>query len=201
MPQIPDHLRACFTRLFGNMLDHKNITLALGADYRELQKDGSFDNLIYTGPIDEFFDYHYGKLPYRSLRFEHETLEKEWHQPVAVVNYPNDFDYTRVTEFKHLTGQTNVRTSVVYEFPQSSGDQYYPVPQPVNAAIYAKYRALAEQRRNVRFVGRLATYRYYNMDQVIGQALATYRKIGREDFRSDHNSNTEHRSECLLQRV
>ena len=190
-----------FTRLFENMLDHENITLALGADYRELQKDVSFENLIYTGPIDEFFEYRYGKLPYRSLRFEHETLNKEWHQPVAVVNYPNDFDYTRVTEFKHLTGQNNPRTSIVYEFPQSSGDPYYPVPQPTNAAIYAKYRALAEQQQNVHFVGRLATYRYYNMDQVIGQALTTYRKLRREDSRCDQSTNIKHHSARLLQRV
>ena len=190
-----------FTRLFENMLDHTNITLALGADYRELRKDASFEKLIYTGPIDEFFDYRYGKLPYRSLRFEHETLGKEWHQPVAVVNYPNEFDYTRVTEFKHLTGQNNPRTSIVYEFPQSSGDPYYPVPQPANAEIYARYRSLAEQRRNVRFVGRLATYRYYNMDQVIGQALNLYRKLAREDSDSDRKTNLEDQSERLLQRV
>ena len=164
-------------------------------------KDVSFENLIYTGPIDEFFDYRYGKLPYRSLRFEHETLSKEWHQPVAVVNYPNEFDYTRVTEFKHLTGQNNPRTSIVYEFPQSSGDPYYPVPQPANAEIYAKYRGLAEQRRHVHFVGRLATYRYYNMDQVIGQALTLYRKLAREDSDSDRKTNREDQSERLLQHV
>ena len=120
---------------------------------------------------------------------------------MAVVNYPNDFDYTRVTEFKHLTGQNNPRTSIVYEFPQSSGDPYYPVPQPTNAAIYAKYRALAEQQQNVHFVGRLATYRYYNMDQVIGQALTTYRKLRREDSRCDQSTNIKHHSARLLQRV
>src|SRR4030095_8307821 len=173
-------------------------TIARAADAGELRNDVSFENLIYTGPIDEFFDYRYGKLPYRSLRFEHETLQKEWHQPVAVVNYPNDFDYTRVTEFKHLTGQNNSRTSIVYEYPQGSGDPYYPVPQPANAAIYAKYRALAEQRRNVRFVGRLATYRYYNMDQLIGQALFLYRNRAREDSGSVRKSNLEYQSEPLL---
>ena len=190
-----------FTRLFENMLDHKNISLALGADYRELRNNVNFENLIYTGPIDEFFDYRHGKLPYRSLRFRHETLDNEWHQPVAVVNYPNDFDYTRVTEFKHLTGQTNSRTSVVYEFPQNSGDPYYPVPQPANAEIYANYRQLAEQCRNIHFVGRLATYRYYNMDQVIGQALMTYRKLIQEDFPSSRNSKIEQQSERSLQRI
>jgi len=106
-----------------------------------------------------------------------------------------------VTEFKHLTGQSHARTSIVYEFPQTSGDPYYPIPQPANAAIYAKYRQLAEQHRNVYFVGRLATYRYYNMDQVIGQALTTYRKLTREDLGSDRNSNIEPQSERVLQRV
>jgi UDP-galactopyranose mutase len=191
-----------FTLLFENMLDHKNITLALGADYRDLRKDVSFEKLIYTGPIDEFFEYRYGKLPYRSLRFAHETLNSEWHQPVAVVNYPNEFDYTRITEFKHLTGQNHPRTSIVYEFPQSSGDPYYPVPQPANAAIYAKYRALAEQRQSVQFVGRLATYRYYNMDQVIGQALSTYRKLAREDVPSEQSLAVQDPAAAgLLQRV
>src|SRR5205814_9387653 len=129
-----------FTRMFENMLDHDNIVLALGADYRRLRKEVKFRHLIYTGPVDEFFDFKFGKLPYRSLRFQHTTLDKEWHQLVAVVNYPNDLDYTRVTEFKHLTGQQHQRTSIVYEYPEATGDPYYPVPQPANAAIYAKYR-------------------------------------------------------------
>lgn len=171
---VPKH---GFTRMFENMLDHRNIDLALGADYRELRDEVKFGQLIFTGPVDEFFDYCYGKLPYRSLRFEHQTLDKQWHQPVAVVNYPNDFQYTRVTEFKHLTGQQHPRTSIVYEYPQANGDAYYPIPQPANAAVYAKYRALAQSQADVYFVGRLATYRYYNMDQVVGQALTLYRKL------------------------
>jgi len=134
-----------FTRLFENMLDHDNITLALGVDYRELQKEVSFENLIYTGPVDEFFECRYGKLPYRSLRFEHETLDEERHQPVAVVNYPNEFDYTRVTEFKHLTGQEHAKTSIVYEFPQAEGAPYYPIPRSENTEIYRKYQELSDQ--------------------------------------------------------
>ena len=169
-----------FTRMFENMLDHPNIDLALGADYRELRDEVEFGQVIYSGPIDEFFDYRFGKLPYRSLHFEHRTLDQEWFQPVAVVNYPNDHDYTRITEFKHLTGQKNRRTSIVYEYPRSAGDPYYPVPRPENAVIYARYRALAETCAKVRFVGRLGTYRYYNMDQVVGQALAVARKIAAE---------------------
>jgi UDP-galactopyranose mutase len=166
-----------FTRMFENMLDHPGITIELNADYREVCKRVHFRKLIFTGPVDEFFDHRFGKLPYRSLEFRHETLDQEWLQPVAVVNYPNEFDYTRITEFKHLTGQQHSRTSVVYEYPRASGDPYYPVPRPENAAIYSRYRALADATPDVHFVGRLATYRYYNMDQVIGQALTLYKKL------------------------
>ncbi|HJT80183.1 MAG TPA: UDP-galactopyranose mutase [Chthoniobacterales bacterium] len=168
-----------FTRLFENMLDHPRITIELNADYREVRNKVRFRNLIFTGPIDEFFDYRFGRLPYRSLEFRHQTLNREWFQSVAVVNYPNEFDYTRVTEFKHLTGQQHSQTSIVYEYPRAEGDAYYPIPRPETAAIYARYRELANLTRNTHFVGRLATYRYYNMDQVVGQALTLYTKIAR----------------------
>jgi UDP-galactopyranose mutase len=170
-----------FTRMFENMLDHEHIDLALATDFHELRKEVNFRQLIYSGPIDQFFDFRYGKLPYRSLHFEHRTLDREWFQPVAVVNYPNDFEYTRVTEFKHLTGEQHQRTSIVYEYPRSEGDPYYPVPQPTNASIYSQYRKLAESLPNVRFVGRLGTYRYYNMDQVVGQALTLYKNLMRAE--------------------
>ena len=168
-----------FTRMFENMLDHEHIDLALATNFYELRKEVNFRQLIYSGPIDQFFDFRYGKLPYRSLHFEHRTLDREWFQPVAVVNYPNDFEYTRVTEFKHLTGQQHQRTSIVYEYPRSEGDPYYPVPQSINASVYSQYRKLAESLPNVRFVGRLGTYRYYNMDQVVGQALTLYKNLMR----------------------
>jgi UDP-galactopyranose mutase len=166
-----------FTRMFERMLDHPNITIALQTDYRDVMRWAPFREVIHTGPVDEFFDYRYGKLPYRSLRFEHRTVDQEWCQPVAVLNYPNDHAYTRVTEFKHLTGQEHPRTGVVYEYPQAEGDPYYPIPRPENAELYRKYQGLAESTPNVHFVGRLATYRYYNMDQVVGQALALYAKL------------------------
>jgi UDP-galactopyranose mutase len=133
--------------------------------------------MIYTGPVDAFFDYCYGKLPYRSLDFKFETHDKPVFQRAPVVNYPNEHPYTRVTEFKHLTGQEHPKTSIVYEFPRADGDPYYPVPRPENAEIYRKYEALAREARGVHFVGRLATYRYYNMDQVVAQALTLYAKI------------------------
>jgi UDP-galactopyranose mutase len=190
-----------FTRMFENMTDHRNIDLVLGVDYRQLRKEVKFQELIFTGPVDEFFDFRYGKLPYRSLRFEHKTLEQRWHQPVAVVNYPNDFKYTRVTEFKHLTGQEHERTSIVYEYPEACGDAYYPIPQPANAAIYAKYRDLAQRGSNVHFVGRLATYRYYNMDQVVGQALTLFRKLARAEETKRRGIEDQRDQPLLLQVV
>lgn len=166
-----------YTRMFENMLDHPNITFEPGCDLRDVIDHVKFRELVYTGPVDEFFDFRFGELPYRSLRFEHETLDMEFLQPVAVVNYPNDHAYTRVTEFKHLTGQGHRKTSVVYEYPASEGDPYYPVPNPVNAALYKKYAELAAATEGVHFVGRLATYKYYNMDQVVAQALTLVKQL------------------------
>jgi UDP-galactopyranose mutase len=166
-----------YTRMFERMLDHPNIELLLGVDYRDAKEAYKAEHLVFTGPIDEYFGYRFGKLPYRSLRFEHETLEQEWLQPVAVVNYPDEaVPYTRITEYKHLTGQENSRTSITREYPAAEGDPYYPVPREENQELYRRYQALAKAEPNVTFVGRLATYRYYNMDQIVGQALATFRK-------------------------
>ena len=167
-----------YTRMFENMLDHENIHIETGVEYRDVFDDVLHDRLVFTGPIDEFFDHRYGELPYRSLRFRHETLDQEWFQPVATVNYPDEATpFTRITEYKHLTGQTHGRTSVTYEYPAAEGDPYYPIPRPENQALFKKYEALAAARPEVAFVGRLATYRYYNMDQVTGQALAAWRRL------------------------
>ena len=166
-----------FTRLFENMHDHPNIKVMLNADYRDIYEI-AYDRMIYTGPVDEFFEFRYGKLPYRSLKFHNETIDREQFQPVATVNYPSEeVPYTRVTEHKHLTGQVHPKTTVTYEFPSAEGDPYYPVPRSDNAELYARYRKLADGEPDVEFVGRLATYRYYNMDQVVAQALATYARI------------------------
>jgi UDP-galactopyranose mutase len=172
-----------FTRMFENMLDHSRITLALGTDYRDVVKSVKFQEMVYTGPIDEYFDYRCGKLPYRSLEFRHETVNLEKAQPVAVINYPNEHAYTRVTEFKHLTGQRHAKTSLVYEFPRSDGDPYYPVPRAENMKIYAAYQALAAQCQRTHFVGRLATYKYFNMDQVVAQALTLCSRLFEVDRR------------------
>lgn len=166
-----------FTAMFSRMLAHPNITVRLGSDYRELVDVVPHRTLVYTGPIDEFFGLRFGKLPYRSLEFRHETLPVERAQPVAVVNYPNDYDYTRRTEFKYLTGQAHPMTSVVYEFPRAEGDPYYPVPRPENTATYRKYKELADETPDTFFAGRLATYRYLDMHQVVGQALAVFQDI------------------------
>jgi UDP-galactopyranose mutase len=173
--QMPLH---GYTRMFETMLDHDNITVMLGCEWQDVRDEVDFGHLIFTGPVDEYFGHRLGKLPYRSLKFRHETVEREWFQPVGVVNYPSpDVPYTRITEYKHLTGQASRRTSLTYEFPSAEGDPYYPVPRPENAALYARYQALADAEPDVTFVGRLATYRYYNMDQVVAQALTVHDRL------------------------
>jgi UDP-galactopyranose mutase len=166
-----------YTRMFERMVSHPNIKIMLQTDYAEIKNKIPYRRTVFTGPIDEFFGFRLGKLPYRSLHFDHVTLDKEWHQPVAVVNYPQTEKYTRVTEYKHLTGQVHPKTSITYEYPSDTGDPYYPVPRAENQELYKKYEALAMSTRDVWFVGRLATYRYYNMDQVVGQALTTFKRI------------------------
>jgi UDP-galactopyranose mutase len=171
----------CYTRMFERMLDHPNIKLMLNTDYREIQSIIPFGEMIYTGRIDEFFDLCYGKLPYRSLHFRHEIVDAERYQEAPVINYPNEHPYTRITEFKYLTGQRHPKTAIVSEYPCAEGDPYYPIPRPENAVLYRKYQALAEGTPGVHFVGRLATYKYYNMDQVTAQALTLYdRLVSRE---------------------
>ena len=166
-----------YTRMFERMLRHPNIKIMLNTDYRDIESLVEYREMIYTGPIDEFFDYQYGKLPYRSLEFKFVTHDRPVFQDAPVVNYPNENPYTRCTEFKYLTGQEHAKTTVVYEYPRSEGEPYYPIPRPENAAMYRQYEALAQRTAGVHFCGRLATYRYYNMDQVVGQALALYNRI------------------------
>jgi UDP-galactopyranose mutase len=166
-----------YTRMFEKMVGHPNIHIMTQTDYDDVKHVVPHRRVIFTGPIDEYFNYRFGKLPYRSLRFEHVTLDKTWHQSVGVVNYPQTHDYTRVTEYKHLTGQEHAKTALTYEYPSAEGDPYYPIPKPENQELFKKYERLALATPDVWFVGRLATYRYYNMDQIVGQALATFRRI------------------------
>lgn len=167
-----------YTKMFERMLNHSNITLQLDIDFDDVKKQNHFKNLIYTGPIDSYFQHCHGKLPYRSLRFEHTNLpDTDTYQPVGTVNFPTDKDYTRITEFKHLTGQENNSTSIVKEYPTAEGDPYYPIPRPENEILFKKYQEMADSISNVTFVGRLAQYRYYNMDQVVAAALETSKKL------------------------
>jgi UDP-galactopyranose mutase len=167
-----------YTAMFNRMLDHPNIDVLLSTDYKDVMDEVDAGHIVFTGPVDEYFGFRFGKLPYRSLRFEHKVLDRENFQPVAVVNYPDpQVPYTRITEYKHLTGQQHPKTSLTYEYPSAEGDPYYPIPREENQALYKKYEALADATPGVTFVGRLATYRYYNMDQVVGQALAAFRRL------------------------
>jgi UDP-galactopyranose mutase len=166
-----------YTRMFERMLSHPNIKIMLNTDYREVEHVIPFGEMVYTGPIDEYFGFRFGPLPYRSIEFQFETVDRRVFQDAPVVNYPNENPYTRCTEFKYLTGQEHPKTSIVYEYPCAEGDPYYPVPRPENAARYREYQALASRTPDVHFSGRLATYKYYNMDQVVAQSLTLYKKL------------------------
>jgi UDP-galactopyranose mutase len=179
-----------YTRMFERMVSHPNIKILLNTNHREAEQFLRFKELVYTGPIDEYFEYAFGKLPYRSLQFRHETHAVRRFQDAPVVNYPNENAYTRITEFKWLTGQEHERTSIVYEVPTDQGDPYYPIPRPENQELYRKYERLAAQTPGVHFAGRLGTYKYYNMDQVVGQALALARRLLADRIRAPLSAET-----------
>ena len=169
-----------YTQMFHRMLAHPKINVLLETDYRKVLGRVGFKYLIYTGAIDEFYDCRFGPLPYRSIRFEPETLQQEFFQPAMQVNYPNDYDFTRIVEIKHATGQKIPVTTIVREYPEKFGpgkEPYYPIPAPDSQQLYQRYAALAANEQKVSFVGRLATYRYYNMDQVVGMALAEFERL------------------------
>ncbi|MCL6679630.1 UDP-galactopyranose mutase [Sphingomonas sp. RG327] len=169
-----------YTAMFKRILGHPLIEVRTGVDFSDFRDRWKqiADHLVFTGPIDEYFDHRFGKLPYRSLKFDHQTLEQERFQETGTVNYPSpDIPYTRISEYKHLTGQEHPRTTITYEYPSAEGDPYYPIPRPENQELFKRYEELADSTEDVTFVGRLATYRYYNMDQIVGQALATFRRM------------------------
>jgi UDP-galactopyranose mutase len=167
-----------YAKMFEAILDHPNIRVELDVDFEDVRRRGGFAHTVYTGPIDAYFHHCHGRLPYRSLRFAHEHLpDVAQYQTVGTVNYPNDHAYTRITEFKHLTGQQHAGTSIVREYPQAEGDPYYPIPRTENELLFKRYEAMGAEERDVTFVGRLAQYRYYNMDQVVGAALAAVRRL------------------------
>lgn len=182
---FPDRYQAMpvqgYAELFRRMLKHPNIRLLLNTDYREIRDEVRFNRMVFTGPIDEFFDYMHGRLPYRSLRFEYLTLDVEWYQEVATVNYPNDYDFTRVTEQKYLSGQAGPKTTLIREYPEpyrpGLNEPYYPVLQDESRERYTLYVEEARKLgKAVLFAGRLADYKYYNMDQAVARALKLFRE-------------------------
>ncbi len=167
-----------YTSLFENLLDNQGITVSLGVDFGSLRNKDLAKYIVYTGSIDAYFDWCYGELPYRSLRFEHiQFADFAKYQVTATINYPNEHEYTRITEFKYLTGQKHRGTSIVKEYPTSIGDPYYPIPNSTNHDMYKQYSLLADKEKNVIFIGRLAQYKYYNMDQVVAAALLAAGKL------------------------
>ena len=163
-----------YTSMFKKLISHPNIHLLLKTDYKEIVDLLSFKRMIYTGQIDEYFNYKFGRLTYRSLLFEFETMDQEWYQPVSQVNYPNDYDFTRIVEIKHATGQMHQKTTIVREYPSEEGNPYYPIPREENRLLYEKYRKEANKLKTVHFIGRLANYKYYNMDEVVALALELF---------------------------
>jgi UDP-galactopyranose mutase len=187
--------KAGYTRMFERMVAAcgDKLRILLKTDYREVLPHLEYQHMIYTGPVDEYFDNCFGQLPYRSLRFENESftpeqlLEREaisgkrgfW-QPAMQVNYPNEEEFTRIVEVKHATGQLCENTTIVREYPDDFGpgkEAYYPIPAQDTAALYQQYKQKADAETEVSFIGRLATYRYYNMDQVVGMALSEVAKL------------------------
>lgn len=170
-----------YTEMFQRMINHPNIKVLLNTSYHEVIDEISFDRAVCTGPIDEFFDYVHGEMPYRSLDFRFETLDQEHYQEVGTVNYPNDYDITRITEQKYLTGQVSPKTTLVREFPQAyipgRNDPYYPIPKLENRDRLSLYLAEAKNLNGtVLFAGRLGDYKYYNMDQAVTRALGIFEK-------------------------
>jgi UDP-galactopyranose mutase len=167
-----------YTEMFKKILSHKNIEIVLNTDYQKILNDVKFDKMIYTGPIDYFFDYKFGKLPYRSIRFEFQTFNQELYQPAAQINYVDDgVTFTRVVEHKYLSNQKNNKTTVSFEYSQQDGEPFYPIPTAGNKELFEKYNSEAKKNAQVIFIGRLAEYQYYNMDQVVASTLTTFERM------------------------
>ena len=166
-----------YTQMCRNMLKHPEISILINTDYKDIIDDLSYERLIYTGPIDYYFDYCYGELLYRSIRFEFETYDMESFQPTASSRYPQDYDYTRITEFKKMTGQKSDKTTICKEYPCFGGDPYYPYPTNEWKVKASKYIELSKDEKNTTFIGRLAEYKYYDMDDVIRRSLDTFKDL------------------------
>jgi UDP-galactopyranose mutase len=171
-----------YAELFRRMLAHPNIEVMRDTDYKRIEDQVRFDRMVFTGAIDEFFDYVHGPLPYRSLTFEFLTLDCEWYQEAGTINYPNGERFTRITEQKYLSGQALPRTTIVREYPEKhvpgQNEAYYPIPREENREQHKLYlREAAKLNGSVLFAGRLGDYKYYNMDQAVGRALRLFEEI------------------------
>lgn len=170
-----------FTALCKRMLDHPNIETALSMSFESAVDAFTFDRIVYTGPIDAYYDHRFGRLAYRSLHFEFLTVPSNEGLPAGCVNEPSEHvAYTRTTDFAHVCANSSSTTVLCREYPRAVGEPYYPIPRPENRELYRRYKKLADRERNVTFVGRLAEYRYYNMDQVVASALAASERLARD---------------------
>ena len=174
-----------YTNLIEKIINHPNIKVVLNLDYKNFKKQNSEliknSRIFYTGSIDEFFDYEYGMLPYRSLKFEFEEHNKEFYQSCACINYPNDFSFTRIHEFKYYLGDKSNKTMIAKEYPQKfkfeENERYYPIINEENIKLYNKYLKKAENFKNIYFLGRLGDYKYYNMDLAVLRAIELFEAI------------------------
>lgn len=171
-----------FTAMFKRMIDHPNISVRLNADFKEIAKGVNPKRAtVYCGPIDEYFNFKFGKLPWRSLNFEFKEFSKEYQQPCVQINYPDsDYPYTRSVEIKHVTQQKSANTVLSYETSSANGDPYYPIPNEPSDKLFKQYWELSQiesKANKVYFVGRLAMYKYFNTDQVLEKALKTFEQI------------------------
>ncbi|RZJ57946.1 MAG: UDP-galactopyranose mutase, partial [Flavobacterium sp.] len=171
-----------YTQVFDKILDNPNIEVLLNTDYFDVMDDiQGYEKLFYTGPVDRFFNFKYSledKLEYRSINFVTETVDAEYFQECSVVNYPgNETEFTRIIEYKHFGSQQSDKTTIVKEFTTDEGDPYYPVPNEKNQRIYEKYKAETEKLVDIYFVGRLANYKYFNMDQAFKNALDLFKSL------------------------
>jgi len=168
-----------YTKLFEKMIQNKNIEIQLETDFKDIRDKLKYKKIFYTGPIDEYFDYKFGKLDYRYVNIDFQTWGIENYQPVAVVNYPNDYEYTRITEFKKFNMNESKQTTIGVEYPGNSGFMAWPVLNERNRKIFQKYWQEAEKlkKENIYFVGRLAEYKYYDMDDTVKKALEVFEEI------------------------
>ena len=172
-----------YTKLIENILNHKNITVQLNMDYKTLSQNEikEFKTIFYTGAIDEYFDYQYGELPYRSLKFDIMTIDKEYYQKSVVTNYPNDYDFTRITEHKYFLDEKSNKTIISVEYPKvfslGKNERYYPINNDKNDKLYNKYLRESKKLNNVYFFGRLGDYKYYNMDLAVERVLKLFKEI------------------------